>query len=61
MVLKLKFGTLGAHVHVAQFIGPDVDHLARIGEVSMREDEWAAYRDALVGSDALHVIIEPRA
>lgn len=42
MTIKLRLEERGgAHVFVGVFVGPDADHLARSGLLTMRGEEWA--------------------
>lgn len=40
MILKLSADNFGEHVHVKFFMGPDLDHLANCGKLTLRIGEW---------------------
>lgn len=37
----------GDHIHVDVFAGPDADHLAKIGKITVRLSEYSALYDLL--------------
>lgn len=46
MTIKLRLEERGgAHVFVGVFVGPDADHLARSGLLTMRAEEWIGLLD----------------
>lgn len=49
MYVRLRYRLLGGHVHVRVFVGKDVDHLQKSGDLVLREDEWPTFRDFVVG------------
>ena len=51
MVFKLKYKVGGGHTWVRLFAGPDVDHLGKCGEFTMRNEEWMVFRFVLAGGE----------
>lgn len=45
LTVRYRFKLLGGHVHARVFVGPDGDHLALVGNLVMREEEWALFRN----------------
>ncbi len=50
--VKLRYTVLGAHTHVDVFMGKDAGHLAKCGELTLREGEFQILRKSLkLGSE----------
>ncbi len=47
MILKCISEKFSEHVHERFFVGPDVEHLAFAGELTLRTDEWLAFNKTL--------------
>lgn len=64
MVLKLRVTPAGDHIEVLHFMGHDRDHLARVGSLTMRSDEWLMYRCMLGAGESVRegrtLIVEER-
>lgn len=58
--IRFRHQQAGGHVHVRVFVGPDVDHLAKSGDLAFREDErdkeWTAFRDAVAGGPTVRTV-----
>ncbi len=48
MFLKLDAEKSGVHVHVKFFMGPDLDHLANCGKLTLRIGEWQLFGACLL-------------
>ena len=44
-VFRVRYRTLGNHVHIRVFAGEDFDHLAFCGKLVMRPEEWDTFRE----------------
>lgn len=54
MFFKFRVTSAGSHVHVNSFAGPDQGHLANIGRLCFRQDEWEAFKQCLTnGADLM--------
>lgn len=42
--VRLRYRLAGGHVDCRVYIGADVDHLALAGELTLRVEEWIAFR-----------------
>lgn len=45
--LKFRIELLGGHVHAQMFAGKDVDHLAKVGDLTFRKEEWDLFIDVM--------------
>lgn len=59
MVIKFRrhpsdVGNENGHAVICVFVGPDADHLAKAGDVIVRDDEWQYMQD----SNKLDVIVQ---
>ncbi len=45
--VKVKGVVTGTHIHAQFFMGEDAEHLALMGNLIMRRDEWDAITNAL--------------
>ena len=41
MIIKTRDELLGGHVHIGLFIGKDVDHLQKAGDICVDASQWA--------------------
>jgi hypothetical protein len=46
-VIRIRHRLDGGHVYARFFVGPDTDHLANAGSLTLREEEWDDFRDSL--------------
>jgi len=44
MILKLRYETKGAHIHVEVFVGPHDEALGLAGTLTLRPAEWEVFR-----------------
>ena len=55
MIIKLHDRLLGRHCHTAVFIGKDIDHLQKAGDLVMEQEEWTLFGAMLrLGVAATH-------
>lgn len=45
MTFKFRFKVGGGHTHIRVFSGKDADHLGKCGDLTMTNEEWAAFRE----------------
>lgn len=50
MTIKINKHLMGGHVHMDVFVGKDKDHLARSGELVLREEEVPEVESALMSA-----------
>jgi hypothetical protein len=56
MFMKYVHFEMGAHTHMQVYVGKDRDHLAHAGNLIMRTDEFAHFRESVSGETAITTI-----
>lgn len=46
-VIRVRYRRAGGHVDLRVFVGPDTDHFALAGELTLREEEFHGFIDGL--------------